>query len=349
MSSDDKHIIDTVVLLYFLLVGEEELLRTLLGTPLQVPLAVYDPEDRNLPPAAHRRAELLSEMRQVVGHYESSARLTGDADSLSRVRRIDSLYDERGLVPVPMTPDERLLAAKLESAEALQYGVRVPLGPGEAACVAISFERGWTIATDDSDALKVLKKLHRGQDFHYERIRKLLIRAADEGHVTREEANHSTPLCAPRGSGTPGSPSDKGARTHLDEAFAEHFGGPLPDVVNAEQQFTILASELDPTSDRIIEFLAESYDAPINAVFFRHLADGGLAYLARTWLLDPQHVEDKAARPSRRKLRPWNGRDFSVGQRTRRTPGQSRRRRQSETPCPTPGMGGQGLGILRGA
>ncbi len=189
MSSDDKHIIDTVILLYFFLVGEEELLCKLLGTPLQVPLAVYDPEDRDLPPTASRRAELLSEMRQAVGHYESSARLTGDDDSLSRVRRIDSLYDERRLVPVPMTPEERLLAARLESAEARGYGVRVPLGPGEAACVAISFERDWTIATDDSDALKVLKKLHRGQGFRYERIRKLLIRAAEEGHVTREEAN----------------------------------------------------------------------------------------------------------------------------------------------------------------
>ena len=91
--------------------------------------------------------------------------------------------------------------------------------------------------------------------------------------------------------------------THLDEAFAEHFGATLPDVVNAEQQFTIVASELDPTSDRIIEFLAESYDVPINAVFFRHFADGGHEYLARTWLLDPQQVEEKAARPSRRKLR----------------------------------------------
>ena len=189
MSSDDKHIIDTVVLLYFLLVGEEELLCTLVGTPLQVPLAVYDPEDRDLPLTAGKRAELLSEMRQAVGHYESAARLTGDDDSLSRVSRIDSLYDENRLVPVPMTPEERLLAAKLESVDALDHGVRVPLGPGEAACVAISFERDWTIATDDSDALKVLKRLHRGRDFRYERIRKLLTRAAEEGHVTREEAN----------------------------------------------------------------------------------------------------------------------------------------------------------------
>ena len=189
MSSDSKHIVDTVVLLYFLLVGEEELLCTLLGMPLCVPLAVYDPEDRDLPPTARRRAELLSEMRQVVGHYESSARLTGSADSLSRVSRIDTLYDESRLVSVPMTSEERLLAAKLESADALEYGVRVPLGPGEAACVAISFERGWTIATDDSDALKVLNKLHGNRAFRYERIRRLLIRAAEEGHVTSEEAN----------------------------------------------------------------------------------------------------------------------------------------------------------------
>ena len=189
MSSDDKHIVDTVVLLYFLLVGEEDLLCTLIGTPLCVPLAVYDPEDRDLPPTAHRRAELLSEMRQAVGHYESSARLTGDTDSLSRVRRIDSLYDESRLVPVAMTSEERLLAAKLESDDAREYGVRVPLGPGEAACVAISFERDWTIATDDSDALKVLENLHGNRDFRYERIRKLLIRAAEEGHVTHEEAN----------------------------------------------------------------------------------------------------------------------------------------------------------------
>ena len=189
MSSDVKHIVDTVVLLYFLLVGEEELLCTLLGTPLCVPLAVYDPEDRDLPPTARRRAELLSEMRQVVGHYESSAGLTGDADSLSRVSRIDSLYDDSRLVSVPMTPEEGLLAARLQSADALEYGVRVPLGPGEAACVAISFERGWTIATVDSDALTVLNKLHGNRAFRYERIRKLLIRAAEEGHVTREEAN----------------------------------------------------------------------------------------------------------------------------------------------------------------
>ena len=98
----------------------------------------------------------------------------------------------------------------------------------------------------------------------------------------------------------------------LDEAFAEQFGIPLPDAVNEEQQFTVVASELDPASERIVEFLAEEYEVPINAVFFRHFSEGDREYLARSWLLDPQQAEAKAARSSRSKQRPWNGRDFYV-------------------------------------
>jgi hypothetical protein len=71
--SEGSHIIDTVVLMYFLLVGREALLGDLMGRPLQVPLAVYDPEDRKLQEGASPRSELLSEMRQAVRHYEAAA------------------------------------------------------------------------------------------------------------------------------------------------------------------------------------------------------------------------------------------------------------------------------------
>ena len=104
-----------------------------------------------------------------------------------------------------------------------------------------------------------------------------------------------------------------GDDTELDAAFADRFGSPLPDVVNADQQFTIIASELDPTSDRIVEFLAESYGVPINAVFFRHFSDDGSNYLARTWLLDPQPAEAQGrSEGPRSKKRPWNGQDFYI-------------------------------------
>lgn len=99
----------------------------------------------------------------------------------------------------------------------------------------------------------------------------------------------------------------------LEEAFAERFSRPIPDVFNPDQQLTIVAAQLDPTSDRIVEYLAEHFGVPINAVFFRYFQDGGDRYLTRTWLLSPGEV---AASPShgkrRRQLRPWNGRDFYV-------------------------------------
>lgn len=196
MLSEGSHIIDTVVLMYFLLVGREALLADLMGRPLQVPLAVYDPEDRRPPEGTSPRSELLSEMRQAVRHYEAAAEAAADSESsdlevesFDRIKRIDDLYDEGTLVTVAMTSEELLLAAQLQSSDTSAHGLNVGLGPGEAACVAISHTRGWTIATDDADAFKVLDRLHAGHDYPYERIRKLLVRAADEGRISREEAN----------------------------------------------------------------------------------------------------------------------------------------------------------------
>jgi hypothetical protein len=94
----------------------------------------------------------------------------------------------------------------------------------------------------------------------------------------------------------------------LDDAFAEHFGIAVPDAFNADQQLTIVASELDAASDRIVEYLASRYDVPLNAVFFRHFTDGPHEYLARTWLRPPEEAETR--RGTRGKVRPWNGRDF---------------------------------------
>ncbi|WP_419554501.1 hypothetical protein [Candidatus Poriferisodalis sp.] len=194
--SENSHIIDTVVLMYFLLVGQERLLGELLGKPLQVPLAVYDPDDRTPQAGTVPRSEFLSEMRQSVRHYESGAAyaeeeeaVDHEIESFTRIKRVDDLYDDGDLVPVSMTSDERSLAARLQSSEVATYGLKVALGPGEAACVAISYQRGWTIATDDADALKVLDRLHGARDYPYERIRKLLKRAANEGRVTREDAS----------------------------------------------------------------------------------------------------------------------------------------------------------------
>ena len=104
----------------------------------------------------------------------------------------------------------------------------------------------------------------------------------------------------------------------LESAFAERFSKPLPDVFNPDQQLTIVASQLDPASDRIVEYLAERFGVPINAVFFRYFQDGPNRYLTRTWLLSPEEAATASSRGKRRRgqVRPWNGRDFYVVQGT---------------------------------
>lgn len=89
---------------------------------------------------------------------------------------------------VDLGDDELELFAALTSAEsARELGLKLPLGAGEAACVAVAVTRGWTLATDDQDALRALGALSPGHP--YERIRRLLQRAAVAGLVTEVEAN----------------------------------------------------------------------------------------------------------------------------------------------------------------
>ena len=189
MSSDESRVLDTVVLLYFLLADEEELLGELIGWPFRVPFAVYDPEERAMPLESTPQPDLLSEMRQIVRYYDNIAESSGDTESLWRVSRVDRLHDERRLVAESMDPLEQRLADQLQGPYASQFGLQAPLGPGEAACVAIAHRRDWTLVTDDSDALKVLSGLSGDKPYRYERIRKLLVRAADERTITRDQAN----------------------------------------------------------------------------------------------------------------------------------------------------------------
>jgi predicted nucleic acid-binding protein len=69
-----------------------------------------------------------------------------------------------------------------------ELGLVLPLGAGEAACVAIALERGHVLATDDADALRALHRLR--PDHPNERIRRLLVRAGTRAIITRKEANH---------------------------------------------------------------------------------------------------------------------------------------------------------------
>jgi hypothetical protein len=107
--------------------------------------------------------------------------------------------------------------------------------------------------------------------------------------------------------------ADRNGGAPLEKAFADTFGeSGLPEKLNQTHRLIVVASALDASTERIINYLADTYGVPINAVFFGFFKDNGREYLARTWLIDPDEAEMKASKASARKGEPWNGRDFYV-------------------------------------
>ncbi|MGW3665089.1 endonuclease NucS domain-containing protein [Streptomyces sp. NPDC005141] len=105
----------------------------------------------------------------------------------------------------------------------------------------------------------------------------------------------------------------RGLAEELDEAFALRFGGIPPEALNSTHALTIVASEIDAATERIVTYLASGFRVPINVLFFRYFEDEERSYLARTWLMD----EVEAAVPSggakgRGKQEPWNGTHWYV-------------------------------------
>ncbi len=90
----------------------------------------------------------------------------------------------------------------------------------------------------------------------------------------------------------------------LRDAFEERFDSPLPEQMNGSHSLVIVAAELDDSSERIVEYLAETHGVSINAVFFTFFEAGGQEFLGRAWLRDPEEVEDHSKWTKRA---PWTG------------------------------------------
>lgn len=95
-------------------------------------------------------------------------------------------------------------------------------------------------------------------------------------------------------------------------AFEEVFGQAPPDDINSEHRLTIVASELDPSSERIVQYLS-GFGVPINAAFFAFFGDEGRQYLGRSWLISSDSGASStgdASKPVRKGK--WSGKDWYV-------------------------------------
>lgn len=96
----------------------------------------------------------------------------------------------------------------------------------------------------------------------------------------------------------------------FEQSFAERFATTPPEELNESHTLTIVAAEVDASTERIVNYLVD-YGVPVNVVFFRHFDDDGHSYLARTWLVDDD-VKSGTKKESSRTKEPWNNLDWYV-------------------------------------
>ncbi|MGS4681554.1 nuclease [Enterobacter soli] len=98
---------------------------------------------------------------------------------------------------------------------------------------------------------------------------------------------------------------------NLGEAFKQRFNAELEeDSLNQSHQIIIVAAELDPSTERIVDYLSKN-GISINVLFFKVFQHGDEQFLSRAWLIDPSETQTNAAQAtagtSANAKEPWNG------------------------------------------
>jgi len=92
-----------------------------------------------------------------------------------------------------------------------------------------------------------------------------------------------------------------GKQETLEQAFQTKFDNVFPEIINSQHKILIVASEIDPSTERIISYLSETYQVPINVAKFNYFNNNGHELLARKFLVDPNKVKENIASKSSRK------------------------------------------------
>ena len=91
---------------------------------------------------------------------------------------------------------------------------------------------------------------------------------------------------------------------NLGDSYQSLFDDQMPESLNENHQIVIVAASLDDATERIIQYLAEKHSININVVFFNVFDFESKQIIGRSWLKDPELVEEKA---SKGKRAPWTG------------------------------------------
>ncbi|MEE9457175.1 MAG: endonuclease NucS domain-containing protein [bacterium] len=73
------------------------------------------------------------------------------------------------------------------------------------------------------------------------------------------------------------------------DEFKAKFDSELPESLNQEHRIIVVASRLDDSTERVINYLSQEYGVPINAVLFEYFKDyKGQGFLAKTTLIEEE-------------------------------------------------------------
>jgi hypothetical protein len=86
----------------------------------------------------------------------------------------------------------------------------------------------------------------------------------------------------------------------LEQAFQEKFHTVLPDVINERHRIYIVASSIDPSTERIVKYLSETHGVDINVATFAYFKTADREFLGRSLLLDENAVQTRAESKSKR-------------------------------------------------
>ncbi|AFY47471.1 putative nuclease of the RecB family [Nostoc sp. PCC 7524] len=92
-----------------------------------------------------------------------------------------------------------------------------------------------------------------------------------------------------------------GKQETLEETFQLKFQRELPEAINSEHKIFIVASEIDSSTERIINYLSETYQVPINVAKFHYFNNNEHELLARKFLVDPNKFKENKISQSLRK------------------------------------------------
>ncbi|TSC91405.1 MAG: hypothetical protein CEN90_534 [Parcubacteria group bacterium Licking1014_17] len=95
-----------------------------------------------------------------------------------------------------------------------------------------------------------------------------------------------------------------GTKRTLEDAFMEKFGTELPETLNEHHKMLIVGSEIDNSSERIIEYLSKTYGVSINIATFQYFKHGGKEFMARVFLIEPSEADYRTQSKSTSKRKP---------------------------------------------